>query len=279
MQVKLAHSGREYVLAELRHGYWIITARPVVSRVLSKCSRCKLYNAPACEQKMADLPVTRVTPDEPPFTYVGVDYFRTFYMKRTRSQVKRYGCLFTCFNTRAIHIEIAHSLDTPSFLNALQRFISRRGQLKEISSDNGTNFIGADCELKGAIDAWNQDQIHAYLQQNGIQWKFNTPTASHMDGVWERPIRTVLRGVMKEQVLDDENLATLMCVVEAIVNGRPLTAVSDDPSDLEALTPNHLLLLSKGPALPPGLFNRDDSYSRRRWRQVQYLVKVFWRDG
>ena len=280
MHVKLAHSGREYVLAELRQWYWIIAARPAVRRVLGKCSRCKRYNAPACEQKMADLPVTRVTPDEPPFTYVGVDYFGTFYVKRARSQVKRYGCWFTCFNTRAIHIEIAHSLDTPSFLNALQRFISRRGQPKEISSDNGTNFIGAERELKGAIDAWNQDQIHAYLQQNGIQWKFNTPTASHMGGVWERPIRTVrkvLRGVMKEQVLDDENLATLMCVVEAIVNGRPLTAVSDDPSDLEALTPNHLLLLRKGPALPPGLFNRDDSYSRRRWRQVQYLANVFWR--
>ena len=94
-----------------------------------------------------------------------------------------------------------------------------------------------------------------------------------MGGMWERPIRTVrkvLRSVTKEQVLDDENLATLMCVVEAILNGRPLTAVSDDPSDLEALTHNNILLLRKGPTPPPGLFNRDHSCSRCRWRQVQF---------
>ena len=80
---------------------------------------------------------------------------------------------------------------------------------------------------------------------------------------------------MKEQPLDDEGLATLMCGVEAIVNGCPITKSSDDPSDAEALTPNHLLLLRSGPRLPPGEFSKEDSYSRRRWRQVQYLANVF----
>ena len=83
--------------------------------------------------------------------------------------------------------------------------------------------------------------------------------------------------LLKEQVLDDEGLATLMCKVESIVNGRPLTKVSDDPRDPEALTPNHLLLLRSGPEMPPGVFRKGDLYSRRRWRQVQYLSDVFWR--
>ena len=93
---------------------------------------------------MADLSSTRVTPGDPPFTNVGVDYFGTFYVKRGRTLVKRYGCIFTCLAMRAIHIEVAFSLDTASFVNALQRYISRRGQPRSITSDNGTNFVGAD---------------------------------------------------------------------------------------------------------------------------------------
>ena len=61
------------------------------------------------------------------------------------------------------------------------------------------------------------------------------------------------------------------------MNSRPLTKVSDDSNDLEALTPNHLLLLRPGTSLPPGVFRQSDLYSRRRWRQAQYLSNVFWR--
>ena len=87
----------------------------------------------------------------------------------------------------------------------------------------------------------------------------------------------MLNALVREQVLDDEGMATLMCEVEFIVNSRPLTKVSDDARDLEPLTPNHLLLLRSGPSLPPGTFTRKDLYSRRRWRQVRYLSDVFWR--
>lgn len=86
-----------------------------------------------------------------------------------------------------------------------------------------------------------------------------------------------MKALMREQVLDDEGLNTLMCEVEAIVNGRPITKLSDDPRDLEPLTPNHLLLLRAGPAVPPGTFTKYDNHGKRRWRQVQYLTDVFWR--
>lgn len=99
-----------------------------------------------------------------------------------------------------------------------------------------------------------------------------------MGGVWERQIRTiraVLAGVVKQQTQDDEALVTLMTVVEGIVNGKPITKLSDDPRDEKPLTPNHLLMLRSGPVLPPGKFESQDMY-HRRWKQVQYLADVFW---
>ena len=86
-----------------------------------------------------------------------------------------------------------------------------------------------------------------------------------------------MKGNTKEQLLDDESLNTLMCEVEAIVNGRPLTKLSDVSCDLEPLTTNHLLLLRSGPKLPPGIFRKGNNCSTRQWHQVQNLVNAFWR--
>ena len=274
------HSGTEHVLSMIRERFWIVKARTTVKRTLNDCFSCRRRQAPVGEQKMADLPLDRVTPNKPPFTYVGVDCFGPFLVRRGRSQAKRYGVVFTCLTVRAIHIEVVHSLDTDSFVNCMRRFIARRGQPEQIRSDNGGNFVRGEKELRNAIDGWNQEVIAEFLLQRNIQWIFNPPAGSHHGGVWERCIRTirkVMNALLREQVLDDEGLATLMCEVESIVNGRPLTKVSDDPRDLEALTPNHLLLLRSGTTLPPGVFGKEDVYSRRRWRQVQYLSDVFWR--
>lgn len=107
----------------------------------------------------------------------------------------------------------------------------------------------------------------------------NSPAAAHQGGVWERLVRLTKRtllSIVKQQTLDDESLQTAMCEVEAIMNSRPITTVSEDPNDLEALTPNHLLLLQKKTALPPGLFGEKDIYARRRWKRVQYLSDLFW---
>ena len=194
--------------------------------------------------------------------------------------MKRYGVLFTCLSIRAIHLEVAHSLDTDSFINAMRRFIARRGQPEEVRSDNGGNFVRGERELREAIEGWNQHKIGEFLLQRHVRWTFNPPGGSHHGGIWERCIRTVRKvmgALTKEQILDDEGLATLLCEVESIVNGRPVTKVSDDPRDMEALTPNHLLLLRSGPSAPPGLFSKDEIYSRRRWRQIQYPADIFWR--
>ena len=274
------HSGLEHVLSLMRERFWVIGARATLKGILKKCVDCRKRQAPIGEQKMADLPEHQVTPERPPFTFVGVDCFGPFTIKRARSRVKRYGVLFTCMTIRAIHLEVAHSLDTDSFLHAMRRFIARRGPPEVMRSDNGGNFVSGEKELRAAVAAWNQEKVHQFLMQRQVKWIFNPPSGSHHGGIWERCIRTVrkvMTALLNQQTLDDEGLVTMMCEVESIINSRPLTKVSDDPEDLEALTPNHLLLLRSGPSSPPGIFKKEDLYTRRRWRQVQYLSDVFWR--
>lgn len=268
------------MLSTLRRRYWIPHANSAARAVIRSCIVCKRQRQRPGEQKMADLPADRVTPDLPPFTDVGMDYFGPMEVKRGRHTVKRYGVIFTCLTSRAVHLEVAHTLDTNSCINSIRRFVCRRGQVRRIRSDNGTNFVSANRELKQAIKELNQDKFHKTLMQDGIQWNFNPPHGAHHGGVWERliqHIKRVLCTVVRQQVLDDEALSTVLCEVEAILNDRPITPSTDDPNDLEALTPNHLLQLKARPLLPPGLFQKEDLYTRRRWRQVQYIAGLFWK--
>lgn len=118
------------------------------------------------------------------------------------------------------------------------------------------------------------------LAQRGIKWSFNPPAGSHYGGVWERiirMIRKVLSSVLRQQSLDDEGFQTVLCEAEAMLNDQPITKLSEDPNDLEALTPNHLLLMKGKPILPPGLFEKTDLYAKRRWKQVQYIADLFWK--
>ena len=274
------HAGAQHVLSLLRQKYWIPKGLQMVKRVIGNCVTCKRRRQRLVVQQMAPLPSERLTPDEPPFTYTGADYFGPLYVKTGRSQSKRYGCLFTCLTTRAVHVEIAHSLDTDSFLNALIRFISRRGRPKKMFSDNGTNLKSGERELKQSIAQWNQSVLTRNLSQREIEWHFNPPQASHMGGIWERMIRSVkdvMKSIANEQLLNDEALLTLVAEAEKIVNDRPITQISDDHRDPEPLTPNKILLLRPNSCFPLGVFDKNDCFSKRWWRQVQYLANVFWR--
>ena len=146
---------------------------------------------------------------------------------------------------RAIDLEKLNSLEADSFLNALIRFIARKNQPRKIRSDNGTNLIRGNKELRDTIREWNENyKTKEKLLIREINWEFNPSAASHMGGVWERQIRTVrnaLNTTLRNQVLDDERLETLFTEVENVINSRQLTHVSEDPSDMKALTPNDLL--------------------------------------
>ena len=283
---KVQHQGRGMTVNEVRaSGFWIIGLSSAVSSLISRCVTCRRLRGVTEVQKMADLPEDRVEPSAP-FTYCGVDYFGPWYIREGRKELKRYGVVFTCRCCRAIHLETAVSLTTDSFINALRRFIAIRGPVRELRCDRGTNFIGAERELREAVSELDENRLKQFLLKENcdyVVFKTNVPHASHMGGIWERQIRTV-RNILATLLsqhgsqLDDESLRTFMCETAAIVNSLPLSIQNvNDPLSLEPLTPNNLLTMKPKLILPPpGEFQGTDMYSRKRWRRIQYLANEFW---
>ena len=154
-------------------------------------------------------------------------------------------------------------------------------QIVQFLRDNGTNYRGAERELRKSLNKISKDvATRDIMLKNDTKWIFNTPAASHHGGVWERQIRSIRKVLLAVAggemfTMDDEQLSTFLCIVESIINSRPITKNPDDASEPEALTPNHLLLLREGPA-PLGKFEGHDLYGRK-WRQVQWLASVFWK--
>ena len=172
--------------------------------------------------------------------------FGQFTVKQRTITVKRYGVMFTCMANRAVDIEVTFSLDTDSFILALPRLVAQRGNIRSIYSDNGSNFIGAEQELKKAYMEMDDKKNQSFLIEQGgdwIRWHKNPPSASHMGRVWERQIRSaraILGPLLKTygECLDDESLFTVMAELETILNPRPLTVeILNDPTSLQPLSP------------------------------------------
>ncbi|XP_077966565.1 uncharacterized protein LOC144420790 [Styela clava] len=186
-----------------------------------------------------------------------IDFFGQYLIKRGRSEIKRYGCIF---------IELAEDLSTDAFINALRRFMARRSKPFELHSDNGSNFVGAQRILREEIQKLDHTKLDGFFRKQEIRWYFNTPTASNQGGSWEiliRSIRRILNKMFyKSPVVSQDVLHTALLEAEYIINSRPLCRVSFDPRDNAPLSPNHLLLQRPTPCISPGLFDNQDSYSR-----------------
>ena len=264
---KMKHQGRGMIMSEIRSsGLWIVKLSGMVKSVIQKCVTCQRLRGKPVEQKMSDLPPDRLS-TEPAFTNVGCDCFGPFMVKNGRSRVKRYGLIFTCLASRAVHIEMCHSLTTDSFINAYKRFVSVRGPVSLLRCDRGTNFVGG----------------YKDLVKMGCQVEFNPPDSSHRGGVWERMIgvsRRVLEGILIEhgEQLDDESLLTILYETAGIVNSRPLCNVGSDSSDLVPLSVNQLLTMKQRVVVPPPacVDVQAAKYAITRWKRVQYLAGLFW---
>ena len=276
---KVGHLGLSSTLTEVRDSYWLTKGVASVRSVLSKCIPCKRQHARPVKQIMATLPEVRLTPNQPPFLNVGMDFFGPFPVRQKRSIVKRYGMIFVCMATRAVHIEVTHSLDTNSVLMGLTRFRSRRGKPKSVYCDNGTSIVKADKELAEELKCLQKGKIYQDCLSQGIEFVYRAPLCSSMGGVYERMIRSVrsiLFSLSRQQTLDEERLITLVSQVEMILNSRPITQINSSVDDPAPLTPNMLLLMRSNKAIPEAVGKETDNYHQRRWAQIHYLSDIFW---
>lgn len=276
----LRHRGVELVLNEIRQDYWLINGRAAVKSIFSRCQVCKNQRAKPIPPMMGQLPEARLSRAVRPFMNVGMDYFGPIHVTVGRRKEKRWGVIFTCLAVRAIHLEVSYTLNSDSTVMAIMRMACRRGKPQSIFCDNGTNFVAAAKELKESLKTLNRSAVIDSMSSKGIDFKFNPPTAAHMGGAWERLIGTVKRTIGKvlhDQSLRDETLQTFFVEAEKIVNSRPLTKVSIDPNDHEALTPNHFLLGSSNGDCSVPMMNPDSGSLRREWRKSSMLADSFWK--
>ena len=228
------HQGWQITYGAIRQaGYWLVNGNHMVAKELSLCVVCKKLRGPPVEQRISDLPADRIEAT-PPFTNVGFDLFGpwSIQIRRTRGRttsLKRWGLVFSCLSSRAIHIETLESMDTSSFICALRRFFALRGPSLLLRCDRGTNFVGGKSELDNAMSEMDQRKLEKYVRDQGCEWHFNPPHASYFGGVWEQQIGTICR-VLNAMLLEPEGsqlthelLVTLMAEVTAIVNARPLS--------------------------------------------------------
>ena len=182
------HGGVQLTLATLRRQYWKVKGRSAVKRVIRACTTCSRYAARVPSQLMGELPKSRVRYSSP-FECAGVDYAGPIHLRLTKTRgkgtMKGYIAIFICMATRAVHIEVVEDYSSEAFIAAFHRFTARRGHCKKLYSDQGTNFVGADAQLKQMIAASSSysTQIVKSLAQEGTSWIFNPPSAPHFGGI------------------------------------------------------------------------------------------------
>ncbi|XP_062717081.1 uncharacterized protein LOC134292190 [Aedes albopictus] len=275
------HGNAETVVNEIRQFYYIFKLRTVVKQVAAECQFCKILKTTPKIPRMAPLPVARLSSFTRPFTYTGIDFLGPLMVKVGRSSAKRWICLFTCLTTRAVHVEVAHSLSTPSCVKCVRRFVCRRGAPAEVYTDNGTNFLGAERLLKEQLKLLHGD-LAATFTNAETKWHFIPPGAPHMGGAWERMVRSIKSAMEStynsDRKLDDEGLETLAVEAEGIVNSRPLTYLPLDAAEGESLTPNHFLLgSSRGVRQPAVPFSDPATAVKNSWTLIQHQLDIFWK--
>ncbi|XP_038106766.1 uncharacterized protein LOC119766348 [Culex quinquefasciatus] len=192
---RLLHAGPQLMLATVRLKYWPLGGRSVARQILHNCQRCFRTKPIQIQQFMGELPSARVTVARP-FSKVGVDYFGPVYIRPgpRRVAIKAYVAVFVCMGTKAAHLELVTDLSTDRFIQALRRFIGRRGLPAEIFSDNGTNFVGARNRLQELFELLrskdHSEKVSQECTDQGIQWHFNPPGAPHFGGLWEAAVRS-----------------------------------------------------------------------------------------
>ncbi|XP_059216794.1 uncharacterized protein LOC131994226 isoform X2 [Stomoxys calcitrans] len=270
------------MLRAIRQEFYIIRLKSAIRQCVRSCKICTIYKHKIRNQIMAALPAERCT-FSLPFTHTGLDFAGPFDLKssklRNAKLQKGYAAIFVCLSTRAVHLEACSDLSTDAFLSTFNRFVGRRGFPNQVFSDNGTNFVGASRSLMKEYREFlkaTEKSIAEKYGMHGFTWHFIPPHAPHMGGLWEAAVKSMkshLRKVASGLKFTYEEFSTLLVRIESILNSRPLSPISEDPSELLPLTPGHLLRGAALMAIPEEY--SDNQSLLNRWQRLKTLQLLF----
>lgn len=282
----LLHAGPQLLIASIRERFWPLHLKNLTRKVVHSCVPCFRVKPKVQEQLMGDLPPERVAPALP-FVRVGVDYCGPFKIRfpHRKTDIRIcYVVIFICLVTKAVHIDMVADQTTEGFIAALRRLVARRGRPEIIMCDNARYFIGAKRELDQLRRLFNSQAFTSSIPQaaanEGINFRFIPPRSPNFGGLWEAAVKSLkyhLKRTIGTNVVTPDEFYTLLTQIEACLNSRPLTPVSNDPSDLEILTPGHFLIHRPLTAvLEPSL---EDLKENRlsKWQRVQRYLQTIWK--
>ena len=285
--VCLGHCGPSLLLCYIGNKYHVVGARRLSRQVCRSCTICKKITPKVDHQLMGDLPQERVT-FTPAFTVTGMDFAGPFTIKmghvRKPVPLVAHICIFVCFSTKAVHLEVLSSQTTQALLACLDRFTSRRNCPQVIYSDNGPAYVGAKNILKQLYTFLRSEdtssEVHQHLLRQQVEWNTIPARSPHFGGLWEAAVRSMkyhLRRVVGPQKLTFEELQTVACKVEACLNSRPLLATtSHDPDGLTTLTAGHFLTFKEPVSYPHDPRMPKEPSLLRNWEMCQSLCQHFW---
>lgn len=281
------HGNIQLMLNSIRDKYWILSARSVVRNWVHSCNRCYRFSAKPLQQLMGDLPSPRVTPSRS-FSHCAIDYAGPVNIRMRKGPgkpitFKGYVSIFVCMSTKAMHLELVGDLTSDGFISAFKRFVSRRGRVTDIYSDNGSNFVGAveimsESHRLAMMDT--EVEFSELMANDGVTWHFSPPSAPHFNGLAEAGVRSMkyhLRRIVGTTCLTYEELYTVLCQIEAVLNSRPISALTDEFSDFTVLTPGHFLMGSAPLSVPEPILLNINENRLSRWQLMEKMHQDFWK--
>ncbi|XP_055589512.1 uncharacterized protein LOC129741755 [Uranotaenia lowii] len=284
--LRTLHGGPQLLLATIRQRFWPLGGRDLVRRIVHTCVTCTRAKPHTIVQQMGNLPADRITSSFV-FENVGVDFAGPMYIRsgiRRVTATKAYVAVFVCLATKAVQLELVMSLTTPAFVAALERFIANHGKPSNIYCDNAKNFRGACNQLaqlkKLFLSEQHKDAVRNFCRKDDIQFHFIPPRSPSFGGLWEACVKSMkfhLRRIVGNAKLDCEEFITALAKVQASLNSRPITPLSTDPSDLQALTPGHFVIGRPINSLPEPDRTDIPPSKLAKWQRVQQISQHFWK--